>query len=340
MKTLSWKYTQFSQFNMSDTLLLVSGVHFGVPHSTSGEIAVFSVQDEFQLRCRIVNRPYDIFGTWFSDQHLLSGDLRWLAHLISTSVLWLNKANQEVTSEHVPITHELFKFYNTNASSIRAIMISNAPWLDDQEESNTEDCNKPGPSKSPNNAQNSVDERTAGNPLSHVRLGNNNSQAATTTGPADYNFDFQESDVNSSNLGYASPFRYSMEFRREFEDLQHMDDQLSDGEAEQPEEMNDFVEDDEIEDDDDLEDTCSKYLIFTTGSKTYTPHQIGFKKIGKLKLPKRLDPGPSLQERIALRNLLREQEVIMNTLSSAEIAHHQIFFSECFTQSRDKLGRF
>lgn len=41
MKTFSWKYTQFSQFNSSDTLLLVSGVHFGTPLSTSGEIAVF-----------------------------------------------------------------------------------------------------------------------------------------------------------------------------------------------------------------------------------------------------------------------------------------------------------
>lgn len=46
MKKFSWKYTQFSQFNQSDTLLLVSGVHFGSPHSTSGEIAVFSVTGE------------------------------------------------------------------------------------------------------------------------------------------------------------------------------------------------------------------------------------------------------------------------------------------------------
>lgn len=44
MKDFSWKYTQLSQFNESDTLLLVSGVHFGTPHSTSGEIAVFSIQ--------------------------------------------------------------------------------------------------------------------------------------------------------------------------------------------------------------------------------------------------------------------------------------------------------
>lgn len=46
MKHFSWKYTQYSQFNQSDTLLLVSGVHFGAPHSTSGEIVVFTVGDK------------------------------------------------------------------------------------------------------------------------------------------------------------------------------------------------------------------------------------------------------------------------------------------------------
>ena len=40
-----WQYTQFSQFNASDTLLLVSGVHFG-PNSTSGEIAVFNLKGQ------------------------------------------------------------------------------------------------------------------------------------------------------------------------------------------------------------------------------------------------------------------------------------------------------
>lgn len=125
MKTFSWKYTQFSQFNQSDTLLLVSGVHFGTPHSTSGEIAVFSLQAGFNLQCRVMNKPYDIFGTWYSDRHLLSGDLHWLAHLVSTSILWLNKASQESESELVPIMDQLYRFYNSNASSIRAVMVAN-----------------------------------------------------------------------------------------------------------------------------------------------------------------------------------------------------------------------
>lgn len=42
MKLYSWKNTQYSEFNETDTLLLVSGVHFG-SHSNTGGIAVFSI---------------------------------------------------------------------------------------------------------------------------------------------------------------------------------------------------------------------------------------------------------------------------------------------------------
>jgi len=45
MKVHLWKYTQFSQFNLPDTMLLVSGVHPG-DHGTMGEIAVFSTRRE------------------------------------------------------------------------------------------------------------------------------------------------------------------------------------------------------------------------------------------------------------------------------------------------------
>jgi hypothetical protein len=48
MKVYSWKNTQFSQFNESDTLLLVSGVHFG-NHSNTGEIAVFNLEVFFEV---------------------------------------------------------------------------------------------------------------------------------------------------------------------------------------------------------------------------------------------------------------------------------------------------
>ena len=64
MKTFNWKYTQFSQFNESDTLLLVSGVLFGL-QSTSGEIVVFNLTgNEKQLSC------YLPLTHWFDYIHL------------------------------------------------------------------------------------------------------------------------------------------------------------------------------------------------------------------------------------------------------------------------------
>lgn len=64
----------------------------------------------------------------------------------------------------------------------------------------------------------------------------------------------------------------------------------------------------EENDTDELSNSCEKYLIFTTGSKTYTPHQVGFKRIKNFKFPTRLDPGQSLRERIAQRARERERQ--------------------------------
>lgn len=46
MKAYDWKYTQYSEFNASDTLIMVSGVYKGDQRTTAGEIAVFSVVGE------------------------------------------------------------------------------------------------------------------------------------------------------------------------------------------------------------------------------------------------------------------------------------------------------
>lgn len=68
----------------------------------------------------------------------------------------------------------------------------------------------------------------------------------------------------------------------------------------------------------DLDEACPKYLIFSTGSRTYTPHQIGIKRVGKVNFPKKLEPGPTIQERIALRDRRRQLEALINSLSPEE----------------------
>jgi F-box/WD-40 domain protein 5 len=84
-------------------------------------------------------------------------------------------------------------------------------------------------------------------------------------------------------------------------------------------ELDDFIDIDMMDDvdiDDDLFEP--KYLIFSTGSETYTPHQIGFKKVLRTSFPKKLEPGPSIKERIELQKRRRELEQLINELSPEE----------------------
>ncbi|XP_066142141.1 F-box/WD repeat-containing protein 5 [Euwallacea fornicatus] len=292
MKKFKWKYTQYSQFNETDTLLLVSGVHFGTTHSTSGEIAVFNL-DGFYLQCRVVNKPYDIFGTWYSDQYLLSGDLHWLAHLVSSSHLWLNRASQEIDSELVPITHALFRFYNKNASSIRAIMIANC--LPNSEKVSLEEGEYTGVS---------VDQGVIfehGNPVSHRDMANLPSCSKSVLN------EMPIVNLPRGNDEFANPIWYNSEYRKV--EIEHGEDLGEDSDYEMDDNNKDegFDDDDHSTSSDEVDVMNDKYLIFITGSKTYTPHQIGFKRIKPFVFPKKMDPGPTLKERLILQEQRKEQ---------------------------------
>lgn len=97
--------------------------------------------------------------------------------------------------------------------------------------------------------------------------------------------------------------QYSDEFRQEYEDsyCESSDDCVDDDDDE------DMDEDDLSEED--LDNGCPKYLIFSTGSKTYTPHQIGFKRVRSTNFPKKLEPGLSLKERIVAKERERRMQV-------------------------------
>ncbi|KAF7657083.1 hypothetical protein LDENG_00031750 [Lucifuga dentata] len=123
MRQFNWGYTQFSQFNADDSLLLVSGVYLGPHHSSSGEIAVISLEN-YTLLSRVRNKPYDVFGCWLNETHLISGNLHWIGNMTSCSVLWLNKAFQDIESENVNVVKRLFKIQNVNASTIRTVMVA------------------------------------------------------------------------------------------------------------------------------------------------------------------------------------------------------------------------
>ncbi|XP_063242847.1 F-box/WD repeat-containing protein 5 isoform X2 [Bacillus rossius redtenbacheri] len=305
MKAFSWKYTQFSQFNESDTLLLVSGVHFGSPHSMSGEIAVFSLQDDFALQCRVMNKPYDVFGAWYSDGCLLSGDLHWLAHLVSTSVLWLNRASQESSSEHVPIMRRLCHFYNASASSVRSVLV--APCLAPAPQPEGSPATEPRPAGEPGGA--GAGER--GNPPSHrvQMLRVSSALQCTSLDRAFHNW-----RRLSDGQEYACPIYYNAQYRQvemAGRESDASEEEPSNSESEMDAEQSDTSGDardceGDTEEGEEVPESREKYLIFTTGCKTYTPHQIGFKRIEAVTFPRKMSPGPSLRERLARRERERE----------------------------------
>lgn len=174
---------------------------------------------------------------------------------------------------------EMLKFYNRNASSIRNLIIARCPWLEeDTDLKSNEDC-----------ASTSSNQNTPGNPLS--------SRAQLRT-------------AELENTDYERPFNYSEEFRRE------LDETFG---SESSSELDDFTDvgiGEDIDIDDDLYEP--KYLIFSTGSKTYSPHQIGLKKLLRSSFPKKLEPGPSIKERVALHRRRRELEQIIEQLSPEE----------------------
>lgn len=225
--------------------------------------------------------------------------------MVSTSVLWLNKANQEVDSEHVPIMNHLYKFYNRNASSIRGIMIANCPWLEDSKE--TSDDTQMGANGSDNDAASTSDDvKRAGNPLSRPKIVSIPSNEGAGCSSND-SISLQASD----NSGNARSIHYLAQFRKEFDSNHDADANREDSEIEDWDDSDSdaAMEEDDVYEDDDLENLCPKYLIFSTGSKTYTPHQIGFKRIRNVNFPKKLEPGPSLKERIAARERERVLQV-------------------------------
>lgn len=174
---------------------------------------MFQILGASHLRCRVVNRPYDIFGTWFSDQHLISGDLHWLAHLVSTSVLWLNKANQEIDSEHVPIMNQLYKFYNRNASSIRGIMVANCPWLEDSDEVNADAQQSSSTVEAVQTNQTADSVKRAGNPLSQPKIAQTSTNCGASCSSGD-NIGMQVPRTSSNTRS----IQYLAEFREEFEE--------------------------------------------------------------------------------------------------------------------------
>ncbi|EAW88307.1 F-box and WD repeat domain containing 5 [Homo sapiens] len=252
MRPYNWSYTQFSQFNKDDSLLLASGVFLGPHNSSSGEIAVISL-DSFALLSRVRNKPYDVFGCWLTETSLISGNLHRIGDITSCSVLWLNNAFQDVESENVNVVKRLFKIQNLNASTVRTVMVADCSRFD-----------------SPDLLLEAGDPATS--PCRIFDLGSDNEEVVAGPAPAHAKEGLRHF-LDRVLEGRAQPQLSERMLETKVAEL------LAQGHTKPPERS--------------ATGAKSKYLIFTTGCLTYSPHQIGIKQI----LPHQMTTaGPVLGE--------------------------------------------
>ncbi|XP_014437535.1 F-box/WD repeat-containing protein 5 [Tupaia chinensis] len=247
MRPYNWSYTQFSQFNQDDSLLLASGVFLGPHNSSSGEIAVISL-DTFALLSRVRNKPYDVFGCWLTETSLISGNLHRIGDITSCSVLWLNNAFQDVESENVNVVKRLFKIQNLNASTVRTVMVADCSRFDSPDL--LLDTGGPAPCSRVFDLGGDIDEEASLAPT----------RARAKEGLRPF-------------LDGEPPRLAECALETKVAQL------LAQGHTKPPERG--------------AASTRNKYLIFTTGCLTYSPHQIGIKQV----LPHQMTTaGPVLGE--------------------------------------------
>nr|XP_031306825.1 F-box/WD repeat-containing protein 5 isoform X2 [Camelus dromedarius] len=260
MRPYNWSYTQFSQFNQDDSLLLASGVFLGPHNSSSGEIAVISLDNpaakmapaNLALLSRVRNKPYDVFGCWLTDTSLISGNLHRIGDITSCSVLWLNNAFQDVESENVNVVKRLFKIQNLNASTIRTVMVADCSRFDSPDLLLD--------AGAPDNAPGRVFD-----------LGSDGEEEEASPGPAGAKG--LRRLLDGLLEGRAQPQLSERMLETKVAEL------LAQGRTKPPEPS--------------TADARNKLLIFTTGCLTYSPHQIGIKQI----LPHQMTTaGPVLGE--------------------------------------------
>ena len=143
---------------------------------------------------------------------------------------------------------------------------------------------------------------TVGNPLSHMATLRH---SPSTSGRHSLDDSLPSTSSGRSTLQNDDiSIHFAEEYRRVFGDISPNDSANEEEEDDEPMEI--------AEEYDDMENSIPKYLIFSTGSKTYTPHQIGIKRIKDVTFPKKLDPGPSLKERIAAKKAEKQVGQLAN----------------------------
>ncbi len=94
LQRLGWQAARFCEFNPDSTMLMVSGVLMGdITGRIMGEIVVFTMKPKVKICAKMSNKPWDVTGCWYGNKYVISSEFKWLAHMVSQSMLWINKVN-------------------------------------------------------------------------------------------------------------------------------------------------------------------------------------------------------------------------------------------------------
>uniref|UniRef100_A0A4W6CW17 F-box and WD repeat domain containing 5 n=1 Tax=Lates calcarifer TaxID=8187 RepID=A0A4W6CW17_LATCA len=259
MRQFNWGYTQFSQFNADDSLLLVSGVYLGPHHSSSGEIAVISLEN-YTLLSRVRNKPYDVFGCWLNETHLISGNLHWIAFQVRLHECnYRSKCKILMNPQNVNVVKRLFKIQNINASTIRTVMVAHCRRHDNP------DLVLDYEAQSQAQRQKGHQQRQH-QPLL-FDLG--------TSGSEEEEEEEEEACQREARCQGLSAPHHAQPTISTLEHLEietHVAQMMGRAHTKAPD--SNLIEPSEPGEGED-----KTYLLFTTGSLTYSPHQIGIKRI-------------------------------------------------------------
>lgn len=131
-KLLGWDFTQFSCFNKSDTMLLVSSVKTTDFMDRRGFVAILSLLHNLQILRVVSMDPSQLFGAWLDDNTFLGGYLEISLDRFATTVqiesFQVDK-NSPLPNDGTPVVEEgvgqnLFTFSSETASLIKFLTVA------------------------------------------------------------------------------------------------------------------------------------------------------------------------------------------------------------------------
>ncbi|KAL5004664.1 hypothetical protein ScPMuIL_018120 [Solemya velum] len=138
-QALSWDFTQFSCFNKSDSLLLVSSVKTSEMLDRRGYVAILTLGHDFRVLRVVAMDPSQLFGAWLDDNTFLGGYLEVSLDRFATTVQIEAFDVPEMYSPmeeciEIPEAEEeagqtLFTFSSETASLIKFLTVANVPMI-------------------------------------------------------------------------------------------------------------------------------------------------------------------------------------------------------------------